>query len=75
MYSVIYGVVIAPFPHKDADNLVSIAIRNPEQRGWRTSYTVDEFVEIARRTPLDYRPRHRIESHTAAALALRRNSG
>jgi hypothetical protein len=44
MYSVIYGVVSAPFPYKDVDNLVSIAIRNPEQRGWRTSYTVDEFV-------------------------------
>src|SRR5687768_14977249 len=50
MYSVIYGVVLEPFPYKDVDNLVSIAIRNPEQRGWRTSYSVDEYAELARRT-------------------------
>lgn len=49
MYSVIYGVVLEPFPYKDVDNLVSIAIRNPEQRGFRTSYSVDEYVELARR--------------------------
>jgi len=48
MYSVIYGVVLEPFPYKDVDNLVSIAIRNPEQRGYRTSYSVDEYAELAR---------------------------
>jgi putative ABC transport system permease protein len=37
MYSVIYPVVIDPFPYEDVNNLVSIAIRNPEQRGWRSS--------------------------------------
>ncbi len=52
MYSVIYGVVIEPFPYKDVGNLVGIAIRNPEQRGWRTSYSVDEYVEIARRASI-----------------------
>jgi predicted permease len=52
MYSVIYGVVLEPFPYKDIDNLVSIAIRNPEQRGWRTSYSVDEYVELARRASI-----------------------
>jgi putative ABC transport system permease protein len=49
MYSVIYGVVLEPFPYKDVDNLVSIAIRSPEQRGWRSSYSVDEYAEISRR--------------------------
>ena len=54
MYSVIYGVIIDPFPYKDVDNLVSIAIRNPEQRGWRTSYSVDEYAELATRaTPFE----------------------
>jgi putative ABC transport system permease protein len=52
MYSVIYGVVLDPFPYKDIDNLVSIAIRNPEQRGWRTSYSVDEYVELSRRSTI-----------------------
>src|SRR5260221_6363372 len=48
MYSVIYGVVLNPFPYKDVDNLVSIAIRNPDQRGWRGFYNIDEYVELAR---------------------------
>ncbi|MGH9659211.1 MAG: ABC transporter permease, partial [Bryobacteraceae bacterium] len=48
----IYGVVLEPFPYKDVDNLVSIAIRNPEQRGWRTSYSVDEYAELARRATI-----------------------
>ena len=50
MYSVIYGVVLNPFPYKDVDNLVSIAVRNPELRGWRTSYSVDEYVALAERS-------------------------
>jgi putative ABC transport system permease protein len=52
MYSVIYGVILEPFPYKDVDNLVSIAIRNPEQRGWRSSYSVDEYAELARRSTI-----------------------
>jgi predicted permease len=47
MYSVVHGVVLQPFPYRDVDNLVSIAIRNPEQRGWRTSYSIDEYAEFA----------------------------
>lgn len=50
MYSVLYGVVLEPFPYKDVDNLVSIAIRQPEQRGWRTMYSVDEYAELTRRS-------------------------
>ncbi len=52
MYSVIYGIIIEPFPYKDINNLVGIAIRNPEQRGWRTSYSVDEYVELANRSSI-----------------------
>src|SRR4030088_548424 len=52
MYSVIHGVILEPFPYKDVDNLVSIAIRSPEQRGFRSSYSVDEYVELARRSSI-----------------------
>ncbi len=52
MFSVIHGVVIDPFPYRDVDNLVSIAIRNPEQRGWRSSYSVDEYAELAARATI-----------------------
>jgi len=52
MYSVIHGVIVDPFPYRDVDNLVSIAIRNPEQRGWRTSYSVDEYAELAARATI-----------------------
>src|SRR5260370_20803956 len=46
MYSVIYGVVLEPFPYKDVDNLFSIAVRNPEQPGWPSSNTIDEYSEL-----------------------------
>jgi hypothetical protein len=52
MYSVIYGVILEPFPYKDVDNLVSIAIRNPEQRGWRGSYSVEEYAELVHRSTI-----------------------
>ena len=52
MYSVLYGIVLEPFPYKDVDNLVSIAVRSPEQRGWRGSYSVDEYAELARRSSI-----------------------
>lgn len=47
MYSVLYGIVIDPFPYKDVDNLVSIAIRRPDQKGFRTAYSAAEFRELA----------------------------
>ncbi|MBM3786999.1 MAG: ABC transporter permease [Acidobacteria bacterium] len=52
MYSVIHGVIVTPFPYKDIDNLVSIAVRNPDQRGWRSSYSPAEYVELARRATI-----------------------
>lgn len=52
MFSVIHGVIIEPFPYKDVDNLVSIAVRNPEQRGWRTMYSPGEYAEMARRATI-----------------------
>ncbi|MBI4905767.1 MAG: ABC transporter permease [Acidobacteria bacterium] len=52
LYSVIYGVVLEPFPYKDTDSLTSIAIRNPEQRGWRSSYNIEEYVELSKRSTI-----------------------
>jgi len=52
MYSVIYAVILEPFPYRDVDNLVSIAIRNPEQRGWRTAYTAAEYAELAKHSTI-----------------------
>jgi predicted permease len=50
MYSVIYGVVIDPFPYKDVDNLASVKVWSPGQRGSRVYYSTDQFLEIARRS-------------------------
>ncbi|MBI2686148.1 MAG: ABC transporter permease [Acidobacteria bacterium] len=52
MYSVIYGVVLNPFPYRDVDNLVSIGLRNPEQRGYRSYYSVDEYAALAGRSTI-----------------------
>ncbi len=52
IFSVIHGVVIDPFPYRDVDSLMSVAIQAPNQRGFRTGYTVDQFLEIQQRTSI-----------------------
>lgn len=50
IFSVIHGVIIDPFPYKDVGSLMSIAIQEPGQRGFRIGYTVDQFLEIRERS-------------------------
>ena len=52
MYSVIYGVVLNPFPYRDVDSLMSVKIWSPDQSGDRVGYTVDQFLEIAERNTI-----------------------
>ncbi len=52
MYSVIYGVVLNPFPYKDVDSLMSVKVWEPGQRGWRLYYSTDQFLEIAERATI-----------------------
>jgi len=49
MYSVIYGVVLEPFPYRDVNSLVSIVLRAPEQRGYNGSYSPADYAELSRR--------------------------
>ena len=43
IYSVLYGVVLNPFPYKDVGRLMSVRVSNPAMRGYRTGYSVDQF--------------------------------
>ncbi len=52
IYSVLHAVVLDPFPYKDVGQLMSVRVSNPAQRGSRTGYSVDQFVEIAERTTI-----------------------
>jgi predicted permease len=52
MYSVIYGVVLNPFPYRDVDSLMSVKIWSPDQSGYRVGYTIDQFLEIAERNTI-----------------------
>jgi putative ABC transport system permease protein len=52
IYSVLHAVVLDPFPYKDVDNLMSVRIANPAVRGFRTNYSVDQFLEIAERNTI-----------------------
>jgi len=45
IYSVVHAVVIEPFPYKDVDNLMSVLVSG--QRGSKTNYSPDQFLEIA----------------------------
>jgi predicted permease len=50
MYSVIFAVLLDPFPYKDVDHLVSPVVREPGRRGARSYYTIDQFLEIEKRS-------------------------
>ncbi|HUE02785.1 MAG TPA: ABC transporter permease [Bryobacteraceae bacterium] len=52
MYSVIYAVLLDPFPYKDVAHLVSPMLREPGRRGYRTYYTTDQYLEIAQRSTI-----------------------
>jgi putative ABC transport system permease protein len=52
LYSVIHAVVIDPFPYKDVDSLMSVRVQAIGQRGGRTGYTPDQFLEIAERNTI-----------------------
>jgi putative ABC transport system permease protein len=52
MYSVIYAVLLDPFPYKDVAHLVSPMLREPGRRGYRTYYTIDQYLEIAQRSTI-----------------------
>ena len=52
IYSVIHGVVLDPFPYRDVDRLMSVKVWDPRARGYRTSYSTDQFLEIAERSAI-----------------------
>ncbi len=52
IYSVLQAVVLDPFPYKDVDRLMSVRVSNAARRGFRTGYSVDQFVEIAERSTI-----------------------
>lgn len=52
MYSVIYGVVLNPFPYRGVDSLMSVKVWSPDSSRWRFNYTVDQFLEIAERNTI-----------------------
>src|SRR3954465_4667035 len=49
MYSVIYAVILDPFPYKDVDRLVSLGGASPDQRVGGGYYPIDQFLELAER--------------------------
>src|SRR5919108_1436314 len=52
MYSVIYGVVLNPFPYRDVDTLMSVKVWSPDSTRYRLGYTVDQFLEVAERNTI-----------------------
>lgn len=50
IFSVIHAVILDPFPYRDVDSLMSVAVREPSGRGVRTGYTIDQFLEIQARS-------------------------
>lgn len=52
VYSVVYAVVLNPFPYKDVDTLMSVRVSEPGQNGGRLYYTPAQFLEIAERNTI-----------------------
>jgi len=50
MFSVVHGVILDPFPYKDADRLLSVQVSRC-RGAWieRSYYSIDQFLEIAER--------------------------
>ncbi len=48
MYSVIYGVILDPFPYKAPDRLMSVSVEG-KQGGNGSYYPIDQFLDIAER--------------------------
>ena len=67
IYSVLYGVVLNPFPYKDVDRLMSVRVSNAAMRGYRTGYSVDQFIELAERNTIF--GGHPVSSHRRSATS------
>jgi putative ABC transport system permease protein len=52
MFSVVYAVIIDPFPYKEVASLASIKVWEPGTRGSRTFYTVDQYLELRERSTI-----------------------
>jgi predicted permease len=52
IYSVVYAVVIDPFPYRDVGSLMSIQVSSPEQRYGRTYYSIDQYIEFTERSTI-----------------------
>ena len=52
IYSVVHAVILDPFPYKDIDHLMSVRVWDPDGRGGRTNYSIDQFLEIAERSTI-----------------------
>ena len=48
MYSVIYAVILDPFPYRDPHRLMSVTVRG-ERGGNGSYYPIDQFLEISER--------------------------
>jgi putative ABC transport system permease protein len=52
MFSVVFAVIIDPFPYKDVQSLASIKVWEPGARGFRTGYTVDQYLDLRERSTI-----------------------
>ena len=52
VYSVVYAVVLNPFPYKDVDTLMSVRVSEPGQDRGRLFYAPSQFLEIGERNTI-----------------------
>jgi predicted permease len=52
IYSVVHAVILEPFPYRDVDSLMSVRVWDPGSPRWRTTYSTDQFLEIAERNTI-----------------------
>lgn len=52
IFSVIYGVIIDPFPYSHPETLMSIQIREPDHHLVFSPYTPDQYLDIAEHTKI-----------------------
>jgi len=52
IYSVLHAVVLDPFPYRDVPALNSVLVTSAAQRGGRTNYSIDQFLELSDRSTI-----------------------
>src|SRR5713101_7600355 len=72
VFSVVYGVLLDPYPYKDADRMVHVELRNKDGRGPLLFVNGPQFLELKQLHSLDdvFLQKYRLQTLTGGQLPI-----